>query len=198
MSNELQPNPLAREQETATPSLDERKWLHEIQLEERRWQHELKRDDAKRAHDANRDFHTYVNKGTVDTANLTLRTLVVINGGAAIAVLTFLGGLAGKEKTGFAHVGAVAGTIKWFAFGVALAVFGIALAYLTNFANAGIASSQVSGWEHPFVADGPSTKLWRRTNRLFHVIAIVVAIASLVMFMVGMFSASDAISHLLM
>jgi hypothetical protein len=57
-------------------------------------------------------------------------------------VLTFLGGLAAKEKTGYAQVGVVAGSIKWFAFGVALAVFGIALAYLTNFASAGIASSQ--------------------------------------------------------
>jgi hypothetical protein len=50
-------------------------------------------------HDANREFHTYINKGTADTANLTLRTLVVINGGAAIAVLTFLGGL--KHRDGY-------------------------------------------------------------------------------------------------
>jgi hypothetical protein len=33
-----------------------------------------------------------------DPANLTLRTFVVINGGAAIAILTFLSGVAAKEK----------------------------------------------------------------------------------------------------
>jgi hypothetical protein len=177
-------------------TFEERKWAHDLQVEEKKWLHDLKRDDAKRAHDTNRNFHTYVNKGTVDTANLTLRTLVIINGGAAIAVLTFLGGLAGKEKTGFGQVGVVAGSIKWFAFGVALAVFGIALAYLTNFASAGIASSQVNSWEHPYVTDGPKTKYWRRTNRSFHIAAIIVAIGSIVMFMVGMFSTSDAITHL--
>lgn len=112
-------------------------------------------------------------------------------------MLTFLGGLAAKEKTGYAQVGVVAGSIKWFAFGVALAVFGIALAYLTNFASAGIASSQANNWEHPYVTDGPKSKYWRRANRSFHVAAIFVAIGSLAMFMVGMFSTSDAITHLL-
>jgi hypothetical protein len=89
-----------------------------------------------------------------DPANLTLRTFVVINGGAAIAILTFLSGVAAKEKIDFAQVGLVAGTIKWFAFGIALAVFGIALSYLTNFASVGIASSQIDSWDHPHVADG--------------------------------------------
>jgi hypothetical protein len=119
-----------------------------------------------RTQNANRDFHTY-NKATVETANLTLRTLVVVDGGAAIAVLAFLGGVAAKEKVDFAQVGLVAGTIKWFAFGVALAVFGIALSYLTNLATVEIASSQINSWDHPHVADGPKTKFWRHTKRAF-------------------------------
>jgi hypothetical protein len=119
-----------------------------------------------RTQNANRDFHTY-NKATVETANLTLRTLVVVVGGAAIAVLAFLGGVAAKEKVDFAQVGLVAGTIKWFAFGVALAVFGIALSYLTNLATVEIASSQINSWDHPHVADGPKTKFWRHTKRAF-------------------------------
>jgi hypothetical protein len=60
--------------------------------------------------------------------------LVLINGGAAIAILTFLGGVASKERIDFVKVGVVADTLKWFAFGVALAVLGMAFAYLTNFA----------------------------------------------------------------
>ncbi len=103
----------------------------------------------------------------METANLTLRTLVVVDGGAAIAVLAFLGGVAAKEKVDFAQVGLVAGTIKWFAFGVALAVFGIALSYLTNLATVEIASSQINSWDHPHVADGPKTKFWRHTKRAF-------------------------------
>src|ERR1700688_2917097 len=123
---------------------EEKRWALDVQNEERKWLHGLKREDAKRAHDANRDFHSDVNKEAVGTANLTLRTLVLINGGAAIAVLTFLGGVAAKDKVDFAQVGLVAGTIKWFAFGVALAVFGMALSYLTHFATASISASMVN------------------------------------------------------
>jgi len=169
----------------------------ELQIEEGKWLHNLKREDANRAHDTNRDFHTYVNKSSVETANLTLRTLVVINGGAAIAVLTFLGGVAAKEKIDFAQVGLVAGTIKWFAVGVALAVFGIALAYLTNYALTEIASSQINNWDHPYITDGPNTKRWRRINRVLHIFAITVAIGSLLLFLIGMNNTSNSIAHML-
>ena len=52
------------------PSFEERKWQHELQVQERKWQHELKREDATRARRESRDFHTYINKGAVETANL--------------------------------------------------------------------------------------------------------------------------------
>lgn len=94
-------------------------------------------------------------------------------------------------------MGFVAGTLKWFAFGVALAVVAMALSYLTSFALAAIASSMARKWEHPYVSDGQNTKVWRRTNHAFHACAMIAAFGSLVLFLVGMFAASDAITHLL-
>jgi hypothetical protein len=179
------------------PSFEQQKWERELEIERAKWLHDLKRDDAKRAHDANRDFHSDINKEAVVASNLTLRTLVIINGGAAIAVLTFLGGVAAKDRIDFAQIGLVAGTIKWFAWGVALAVFGMALSYLTHFATAAITSSFGNNWEHPYVTDGPKTKGWRRANRVFHLAAIIVAIGSLVLFLVGMYTTSNAITHLI-
>jgi hypothetical protein len=159
--------------------------------------HERIREDAHRAHDKSEEFHSYVNKAAIETANLSLRTLVVINGGAAIAVLTFLGGVASKEKVDFAKVGVVADTLKWFAFGVALAVLAMALSYLTNFAMAAVASSMHRKWEHPYIAEGQRTTLWRRINLTFHICAMVAAFGSLALFLIGMFTASDAITHML-
>ena len=109
----------------------------------------------------------------------------------------FLGGVASKEQIDFTKVGVVAGNIKWFAVGVALAVFGMALAYLTHYAMAGIAASQIKIWDHPYVSDGPKTKRWRRLNRTFHICAILVAIGSLALFLYGMIATSDAVTHLL-
>lgn len=175
---------------------EQAKWAREQQIEERKWTHDLKRDDAKRAHDANQEFRTEINKETVSASNLTLRTLVLINGGAAVGVLTFLGGVASKASVDFARVGDVASTIKWFAFGVALAVAGMALAYLTHYANSQHASSMMRTWEHPYVVDTEKSKVWRCMNLIFHSGAILASITSLILFLIGMFSTSNAVTHM--
>jgi hypothetical protein len=179
------------------PSFEERKWQRELQIEEGKWKHELKRDDAKRAHDISQNFHTYTNKAAIDGANMALRTLIVINGGAAIAILTFLGGVAAKDKIDFTKVGAVADTIRYFAIGVALALVGMALSYFTNYFMAAVEGRKLRIWEHPYLEDTQSSLRMKRLNRVFHVAAFLAAFASLVLFVSGMFAASDKITHLL-
>jgi hypothetical protein len=162
-----------------------------------RWAYEINRENAHRQHDSNRELFHYVNKATLECANLALKTLVLINGGAAIAVLTFLGGVSAKQTIDFSKVGVVAATIKWFAFGVALAVAGMALSYLTSYTMAGAITNMKAIYERPFLVEGPKFKVWRRWNIGFHIVGLFVAIASLVFFLIGMFSASDAVKHLL-
>jgi hypothetical protein len=179
------------------PSLEERKWAHELQVEEGKWKHELKRDDAKRAHDVSNEFHTYTNKASIESANLALRTLIVINGGAAVAVLTFLGGVASKDKIDFSKVGAVADTIKYFTIGVACALAAMALSYLTNYFMAAVEGTKKKIWEHPYLEHTRRSKRMRKLNIAFHAAAFGTALVSLVLFMIGMFAASDKITHLL-
>ena len=119
--------------------------------EEDKWRHELLREDAQRAHDKADDFHGYTDKAAIESAQLALRMLMLINGGAAVALLAF------AEKMEAAYRGAIADTLVWFASGVALAVAGIALAYFTNYFMAGRYSSMTRQWQHPFVTDGPKT-----------------------------------------
>src|ERR1035441_7106471 len=135
----------------ATPPFEERKWQREQEIEERKWLYDLKREDAKRVHDRSNEFHVDANMATIDGANLALRTLVLINGGAAIAVLTFLGGVASKDKVDFAKIGNVAYTIRYFALGVATALVAMALAYFTNYFMAGYESATTRIWEHPYI-----------------------------------------------
>ena len=61
---------------TQEPTFEERKYLNDIA-----------RTDAQWAHDNSNTFHTYINQATIDSGNLTLRTLVLINGGAAVSML---------------------------------------------------------------------------------------------------------------
>jgi hypothetical protein len=162
-----------------------------------KWLHELKRSDAERAHDKIDEFHRYANEAAVRTADLALRMAMLINGGAAIAVLAFIGGLISKDKIAAGQLANMATSLAWFACGVVIPVAGMALSYLTNYCMAAVASSQRKNWEHPYVEPGPRTAFWRRFNLVFHVFAFGAGLASLILFVVGMLSVKTAITHLL-
>jgi hypothetical protein len=50
----------------------------------------MKREDAHRARDNLKQFYNSINEQSIKSAELTLRTCILINGGAAVAVLAFL------------------------------------------------------------------------------------------------------------
>lgn len=156
----------------------------------KKWLHELKRQDAQRAHDKLDEFHGYVNKAAMQGGELALRMAILINGAAAISLLTFIGKLPKYQQ----H--AVANTLVYFASGVGLGVAGIALAYLTNYFMAGIAGSKLRIWDHPYVQDGPTTKRFIILNIAFHILALAAGIASIVCFAWGILDVRDALTHL--
>ncbi len=152
--------------------------------------YEIERQHAQRAHDKIDAFHEYVNQAAIRASELALRNLLLINGGAAVALLTFVGHLPQPQKT------AIANSLVWFASGVALAAGGTALAYFTNYFMAGVASSKLRTWEHPYVQPGPQTSMYIRLNRGFHIAAVFTAIASLAVFVCGMLEVRNALSAL--
>ena len=65
--------------------------MSNLPFEERKWEEEKTREEAHRTFDISNEFHSYTNKAAIDSSSLVLRTLIVINGGAAITILAFLG-----------------------------------------------------------------------------------------------------------
>src|ERR1700682_5357755 len=59
--------------------------------EMQKWFEEIRREDAQRAHDNIEEFRRSVNEAAIKTGELALRTAILINGGAAIALLGFVG-----------------------------------------------------------------------------------------------------------
>jgi hypothetical protein len=170
---ETPPNP------NPQPTFDYQKWVHDIN-----------REEAHRAHDKLDDFHAYVNKGAVKTGQSALKLSMLINGGAAVALLTFIGKLPKEQQ----H--AVADTLVWFASGVALAVAAIAASYFTDYFMAAIAVSRMRTYEHPYVTDGPKTNRFRKLNLAFHILAVGAGLASLGAFVCGTFDVRAALAHL--
>ena len=172
-------------------------WKHELEIERQKWLFETNRDDANRVHDHSRAFHTYINQSAMEGANIALKTLILINGGAAVAILTFLGAIASKEKADFAQIGSVAQTLRYYAIGVALALGGMALGYLTNYFLAGHEGKQSFHYDHPFIRETTASHRFKLAYITSHGLAFLCALLSLTLFIVGMWTTSDRVTKII-
>jgi hypothetical protein len=166
-------------------------------FEYEKWSHELKLRAAERAHDNANAFSSDTNSAAIDGANLAMRTAVLINGGAAVSVLAFIGGLASQGKLTLGpKLTEIATTLLWFASGVAAATLCMGLAYFTNYCIAAHSSLMLRQYEHPYLAETGTSRAWKHAAITFQVLAIIGTFGSLGLFIYGMFEVKNAISHL--
>ena len=166
------------------------KWVNEQNVAWHKWQHEQNAKAAERAHDREEEFARQTNDAAINGANLAIRMALLINGGAAVALLTFVGNLPAGQKQ------AIARTLDWFAWGVAAALAALALAYFTNYFIVGKIRSRIWTYEPPYVKDGPTTKRRNIVVLLFRCLAIFVGIGSLVLFIGGMLAVRAALTKM--
>jgi hypothetical protein len=155
-----------------------------------------RREDALRVHDRSRSYSEATNEAVMKAGEVAIRTVMLVNGGAAVAVLAFIGALVREGGVTVKQVSGVSGSLLWFAGGVAMAVLALALSYFTNYCYVGSETSRVFAFDHPYIIDGANTWKWRYWGRAFHVGAIVWAVLSLVAFVFGMFDVHHAIVRL--
>jgi hypothetical protein len=160
------------------------------QIELRAWLHGQNTQVAQRAHDRSEAFARQINEAAINAANFALRMVLLINGGAALALLTLVSGLPAEQRR------ALAATLDWFTWGVAAAVAGLACAYFTNHGLAVQERSKTWTDQPPYLIAGPNTKRWSNFVLLFRFLAIVAGAGSVVLFIVGMLSVRAALSRL--
>ncbi len=161
-----------------------------------RWAYEINRNEAQRAHDQLAQFHQSANEAAIRGGDAALRAALLINGGAAISVLAFIGGLAAQERIELDQLKDVADSLKLFAFGVIAAVVGMAFAYLTHYAVAAITNSYERRWEPPYTRPGKNTRKLHYAKYCLHGVALVAAAGSIALFVWGVLDVRHAISGL--
>jgi hypothetical protein len=183
--SDQQQQPQPQQQPLPSPPLEYQQWVHEQNVRA-----------AERVHDAANDFASKTNVAAIEGANLSLRTAMLINGGAAISVLAFIGGLASRDKVSLAAITQTAATLVWFASGVAVATLSMGLAYFTNLCVAGSGFSQLKTFQHPYLQETNKSRTYKRTGEFFRWLAVVGAVASLVLFICGMLAVKSAVGSL--
>jgi hypothetical protein len=178
------PSPAPPTPASALPPDDFQKWLHDIV-----------RQDAHRAHDELSAFHRSVNDAAIKSAEVALRAALLINGGAAVAILAFIGGLAAQDRIKLEQLNEVANSLMLFAFGVVAAVAGMGLDHLPNYLTGVHATSFVRWSQHPYIRPGPKTSRLARLRTLVHVVGVLVGVGSVVLFVCGMYDVRNSISR---
>ncbi len=161
-------------------------------FERRKRQFELDMRLAERAHDEMKEYGDGVNKAAVESGHKALQAIMVINGGAGIALLAFIGSIASKD--GINAVAGLASTLHWFAYGVGLTALAMGVAYLVNYCYANSASEMRRTWEHPYVSDTASSISWRWVGIFFHAVTLGAALLALWFFVFGMLQVQDEVA----
>lgn len=155
--------------------------------EQQRWDYEQSRAIAEREHDRLDDFFHRMNETAISASHVALRTLLLMNGGAAIALLSYDGRLPAVQAK------AAAGTLLWFALGVVTTAVAMALTYFTHLAMAAMLSSKTRSYQRPFVSDSPRTAQLLRWKIVCHWLAAIAATVALALFVIGVLAVRDAL-----
>ena len=152
---------------------------------------DLDRKTAERAHENLTEFTRQNFQAAFQSGQIALRTVVLVNGGAAVAVLFFLGTIASKVSV--AQISVVAASLIWFAAGITCGLLALTCAYLTNLYDANVGASLSQTWDYPYNQPGRYTHYFVRLSRFVHIVAIVAGTASVLFFLVGMWDVRAAI-----
>jgi hypothetical protein len=155
-------------------------------------QGEINRRAAEREHDHLAQFSKQNNDAAFKSSEVALRTVLLINGGAAVAILAFIGNII-KDNASVSQLSEISASLLWFAAGVVVAPLGMACAYFTNLFDANAAASQTRTWEYPYSQPGPMTRRWERRSLIAHTLAVAFAFASLGLFVGGIWRVHSAI-----
>jgi hypothetical protein len=168
-----------------------------------RQQSDEQREDRQRAEDARNELLQQLRAAALENANLAVRYLFTVNGGAAIAILGFVGALAGQGKIAQVSVVKLTSPLYFFAIGVAASVCIMLLAYMANSAFA--EAARVNAHEYWGDRKMLTPKFYNRLGYSAAAVGVVTAVGSLGLFLGGLFVAVDAmrdiqfnsLSHLL-
>ena len=158
--------------------------------------HELKLRQAERAHDRNDEMADIFNQSADRNSQAAIRIVLAINGGAAIALLAFTGGLASRSNLDLRQLSILTHQLKWFVYGVLVSCVAAASAYITTYCGAGEKLILDKIWEYPYILENKKSRLFRRVRIGFHILGFISAIAGLVIFAYGMHKVQKAVGNL--
>lgn len=153
-------------------------------------------EEARRHHDLIDATRASRDEAAVKTGSEAIRWVLLANGGAIAAVLSFLGALAAKANVDHQGFLAVTTTLFYFAWGVLFCLLAMLLAYLTNYFFGARDSSRQKIWAHPYAEDTKLSMRYNRCGSTTSMTAFICGAIGVALFMVGITQLSCAVQKL--
>jgi hypothetical protein len=170
--------------------------MSDKEVERVKFELERKTRAAERGHDVENEIGVKLGEAAVRDAQEAIRAALLINGGAAIAILAFMGAMASKGGVSLIELRGIAKSLYCFTGGVATAAVTAACAYFTNSAYAEARFARDRTWEHPYLEKTSRSERFFKIGRRFHYAGLALAILSLIAFVVGVILAARAIARM--
>jgi hypothetical protein len=151
---------------------------------------------AERAHDRHFQSLKDVTDGARKAGEVAIRGLLLVNGGAAVAILAFAGGLASQNRIPMGSLVDLSSSLVAFACGVGTAVLALGAAYFTNYASAIAHSFYEFHYPHPFVRGTQRSQRWERMAAGFQWAAVIFSFFSLLLFFLGIFEVRQSVTKI--
>jgi hypothetical protein len=147
---------------------------------------------AEKAHENQIEFARAANLAAVSTGTETVKAILLINGGACVAVLAFIGSLVSRGQ----GVTDLAGSLVWFAAGAVFAVMSAAFGYLTNLSYFSESNARTRHFDEPYVRDTNASRRHHVAGCITRWVTIGCSIAGILAFVGGVFVANCAFKNL--
>jgi hypothetical protein len=154
---------------------------------------ELNKQAAERAHKRSDKYVAEAMKAILTNAETVIRSLILINGAAAISIMTFLGALAAKPSVSAVQIVPIATGLEWFAVGALAAALTACFAYLANSSYVGEKVNMSRDHEHPYEHSTKPSKRLHRWALAWHGLAVAATIVSLGAFAGGIWFVSGGV-----
>lgn len=159
---------------------------------------EANRRAAERAHDEGMKLRHKLMEGAMRDAQAAIRIVLVINGSAAIAVLTFLGNFAVKNDFPRSpQLSRVISNSQWFVWGVACSAAAAVFAYAANSFYAARLCKIERTYEPPYIQPTKASKYYECLAEICHISGIIFAIVGVGLSVYGLYKLRSAVGHLI-
>jgi hypothetical protein len=158
--------------------------------------YELNLRAAERAHDKEHELWKVLTDATTRDAQGAIRVILVINGGAAAAVLAFAAGLISRQSAlPPSSITPIVGSLRWFAYGVISSGLAAIAAYLANGSYGAASANRERRWHHPYVQPTTTARVWLYAAWFFHIAAMIAALVGLGCFAYGLFKVQQKVGQ---